>query len=89
MSPHCRSSCWKPLFKVLRLPGLPQNTIPAPVPKSANGFQLFLISGCLNIPSWFLSPVTTSACVPYIKVCLSTSPGVQAASWQHLTAGEA
>lgn len=89
MSSHHCSSCWRPPFMVPPLLGLPHNTIPSPVLRSANGLQLFLVSGCLDIPTWFLSPVSTSACVPYIKVCLSAFPGVQAASWQHLTAGEA
>lgn len=89
MSPHHYSSCWRPPFMVPPLLGLPHNTIPSPVLRNANGLQLFLVSGCLNIPTWFLSPVSTSACVPYIKICLSAFPGVHAFSWQYLTAGEA
>lgn len=88
-SSHHWNFFWRTPFKVPSLPELPHSTIPSPVPKSANSFQPFLVFGCLNILTWFLSPVSTSAYVPYIKVCLSASPGVQAASWQCLTAGEA
>lgn len=85
MSLHHCSSRWRPPFKVLPLPGLPYDIIPSPCPRSANGFQLILVSRCLNIPAWLLSPVSPSARVPYSKVCLSASVLVRVASWQHLT----